>query len=494
MDEFIERSPFRKFFKHIWCPTVDSPGQLEEWIQSYENNNLTLCYSDFGIHTLMSTSPKIKVWKKPMRVGLDLNIFKPGDRAERKKDWLGCRDDVRVVIFSSRNQSRKLFPDAIDAFARMKNKYAGLDKSPADRTREENIIFKSVLLLHTSWPDNMYSYDYPRHVARLQTNYHGLEPNTAYKGIKNDVMNTYLCHACGHTFASWAINLYQKPIQNKGMGHKIYIPCQKCGREEATTPDTANGFTLNQLASFYQCGDLGIQVAIAEGESCTPNEMKACGVPVLVMDHSALAEKGRFPAEYKHIKEQGITEEQYTTHLGGETIKVARHYYEPETSQRRCLPDIDDLADKMYKYLIDDELRERKGREARKCAEDNYDWDKIAKEWEYILDNVKPLDRSTTWDRPYERIQQEVIQLPQNLLMPGNEEQFVDWLYINVLKYERPDNQNKATWVNLLRQGQRNHAQVIEFFRQVRAKERAGEDTISRYLAPKDANRLGVLI
>lgn len=375
------------------------------------------------------------------------------------------------------DNSRKLFPDLIDAFGRMKNKYKG-----------EKVVDKAVLLLHSSWPDNRYSYDYPRHIHRLQSNYYGLEPNTAYKGIKNDVMQTFMCHQCGHIFAGWAFNLYNRPIENRGMGHKVYLPCQKCGANAATTPDTAHGFTREQLAWLYNCCDLYAQVSIAEGEGMPPNEAKACGKPVLVMDHSSMAEKGRFCGEYIHYKDK--TESEHSSQLGGEIIRVDRHYYEPETSQRRCLPDLDDLADKMYKILSNDELRDQMGTDARRCAEENYSHEKVAKEWEYILDNIKPIDRSQTWDKPHYVIQRETVEVPQELYSPGQEEAFVDFLYLKVLRYGAVDRQGKQTWVGLLRNQQRNHQQVYDYFVNVANNEKVGEKHVNAMMSAKQKHEV----
>lgn len=414
---------------------VHNCPQKEEWVDDYRTVDLVTSYSDFGIHVLKQHGG-MKVYPTPLRPGVDLNVFRPMDRASLKKKWLQCEDDVKIVTFISRNQSRKLFPDAIDAFAIMKERYKGTQ-----------VVDKSVLLLHTSWPDNVYSYDYPRHVMRMHTGYYGLQYYN--RGIKNDVLQTMLCHECGHVFIGWAASLHGKQIENRGRGPKIYLTCDRCGKQSAATPDTATGYTREQLAEIMSMTDIAVQVSVAEGCAMPVQEFKSCGTPVCVVDYSATAEKGRFPSEYIHLKD--VKPEEYTVNKGGIAIPADRFYYEPETSCKRALPDVSVLADELYKLLIDDERREKLGIEARECAEENYNWDKLAKEWEYVLDNVKPLDRSETWDKSYEiRDVKKAESCPSHY----TDEQFITYLYLEVLGYPKVDDQGMQQWLTALQNGQ----------------------------------------
>jgi hypothetical protein len=178
-------------------------------------------------------------------------------------------------------------------------------------------------------------------------------------------------------------------------------------------------------------------------------EAKACGVPTLVTDYTAMREKGRYP-DYPHLEDIGLTKENYTCPDGGEVIDVGRYYYEPETSCKRAHPDVEDLADKMHNMISFKENLHNLGNAARKCAEDNYDWDQLYKQWEYVLDNIKPLDRSETWDSPIiEHEDLKPMPVPDGL----NDEQYIEWLYINVLKYPAVDPDGAKTWLNNLNLG-----------------------------------------
>jgi glycosyltransferase involved in cell wall biosynthesis len=438
MLEFQERSIFRPWYKWIVMPTVDAEPQLEEWIQTYENANIVLAYSDYGIHTLRQQSSlapngkrSMKIFPKPMRPGVDISAFKPMNRAEVREHW-NLASDVPIIGTVMRNQSRKLYPDLIDAFALMKNKFKG-----------DPQVDKAVLLLHTCWPDNAFSYDYPRHVYRLEA--YNWMPNHK-KGIRGDILQSLFCYACKQTSVTFAMNLHGRPVQDG----RIKMPCSYCGKVEASPPNTSIGFGREDLAKLYNLMDLYIQCSICEGDGMPIQEAKACGVPTLVTDYTAMREKGRFPASYSHFKESDITEKNYTCHKGGDVIDVGRYYYEPETSCKRALPSIEDLATKMAAMISNKDNLKALGLEARKCVEDNYDWETLWKQWEYVLDNVSILDRSETWDSPIAHVDEiTAIPVPENL----NDEQYVSWLYLNVLKYPAVDPEGAKMWVSHLQQG-----------------------------------------
>ncbi len=448
MGTWIDRSPFRSWFKFIWQPTVDAEPQQEEWIQDYEKCNLVTSYSDFGIHTLMRQSAinvsgkrSMKVFPKPLRPGIDLELFKPQKKVSCRNDW-NLNRQVPIIGVTMRNQSRKLYPDLIDAFARMKNKYKGVQE-----------VDEAVLAIHSAWPDNAHSYDYPRHIYRLETM--DWLPNYS-KGIRGSILNTMFCHKCNQSSWTYAMNLWNKPLQDG----RIKLPCPRCGAVEASPPNTSIGFSREQMAEFYNLLDLYVQCSICEGEGMPCNEAKACGIPVMAVDYSAMTEKVRFPEEFLHFKENNISESDYSMHLGGVPIDVERFYYEPETSCRRALPNIEDMADKMKELICDKERLQQLSKDARRSAEENYNGAKIAEQWEYVFDNMKPLDRSGTWDSPITQHDPVTIQsIPDGL----SNEQYVDWLYINVLKYPSVDPHGAKTWVNHLNAGV-SRAQLMQQF------------------------------
>lgn len=438
---YQERSPFRKYFKWLVMPTVDSIPQKEEWMNTYRSANYVMAYSDFGIDSLRRTSSALEVRMDPpgkrgfvgvdkmpgrlhpvaMRPGVDLKTFKvlSNDEKNAVKNKWGLRSDVPVILLVQRNQSRKRISEVIRSFAMMKEKFPN-----------DEFIQKSVLLLHTAWPDNMMSVDFPRAIARIQTGYHGTPVKR--KGIIQEVCSTFMCHnqACGDVFVAPSIHLRQSPV----------IPCPKCGQRSARTPTTGAGLTREQLAEVYGMADIMVQMSIAEGCGMPVQEAKACGVPVLVTDYAAIAEKGKLP-NYDHIDKNN-----YTVHLGGQTMDVAYMYEEPETTCWRAMTSVEDCCNKMAALIRDREKLSQMSKDARRCAELNYDWDKNWKEWEWVLDHVSVMDRSQTWDKPLTLINID----PVDPINAASDEEFIIACYIKLLGYKTPQDIDEDGFKNWL--------------------------------------------
>jgi len=447
-------------------PTVDSIPQKEEWISTFNSATYVMAYSDFGIDSLRKSSPKLelrsdppnkpgfigidkapgKLHPTPLRPGVDLKTFKPRsdeEKAALKQKW-GIKPDVPIILLVQRNQARKRISEVIRSFALMKKAF------PDDET-----VQKSILLMHTAWPDNAMSIDFPRAIARIQTGYHGIP--VARKGIIREVNSTFMCHneACGDVFVAPSINLRQHPV----------IMCPKCGQQSARTPTTGVGLTREQLSEVYGMSDMMVQMSIAEGCGMPVQEAKACGVPVLVTDYAAIAEKGKLP-DYEHIDKKT-----YDVHKGGESMKVSYLYEEPETTCWRAHTSMEDCAQKMGDMIGNGERLKKMSVEARECAEKHYDWDKNYKNWEFILDHITPLDRSKTWDKELS-----LIDIDRKVPSPEmGDEEFVVWCYTNLLGYGSEhdvDEDGRRNWMQKLAveasrgiPAEKTRGEIADFFR-----------------------------
>jgi glycosyltransferase involved in cell wall biosynthesis len=464
---YQERSPFRKYFQWLVMPTVDSIPQKEEWIQTYTGATYVMAYSDFGIDSLRKSSPKLelkfdppgrsgfigldkapgKLHPVPLRPGVDLKTFYPRSDKEKgdlKQKW-GLKPDIPIILLVQRNQARKRISEVIASFAMMKALYP-----------DDEVIQKSVLVMHSAWPDNALSIDFPRAVGRIQTGYYG-SPVTR-KGIMREVISTFMCHneACGDVFLAPSIALRQHPV----------IMCPKCGQQSARTPTTGKGITRDQLSEVFGMADIMVQMSIAEGCGMPVQEAKACGVPVLVTDYAAIAEKGKIPS-YDHIDKGN-----YSVHKGGEVMEVSQLYEEPETTCWRAATSMSDCAHKMAAMLSDPERLAQMRKEARECAEDNYDWDRNWKQWEFILDHITPLDRDTTWDKDISLIEIDIAQPDPNM----TDEQFVIWCYTKLLGYKSEhdiDEDGRRNWLQKLAveasrgiPSENTRTEIAGFFRQ----------------------------
>lgn len=429
MDSFVGRSPLRNTFRWVYMSTVDSAPQREEWLETFNNANYLLGYSDYGIHTLRKTSPfyelrfdppgkkglvKLpgKLHPIPMRPGVDLKTFRSRTEEEKgllKNKW-GLKSDVPIFLIVQRNQARKRIAEALVSFAKMKL---------ANPNNE--LIKKSILLIHSAWPDNITSTDFPREIERIHRGYHGIPVH--YPRMAFEVCSTFIClnDACQDKFIAPSINLRKNP---QGVIH-----CPKCGQQSARTPNTGLGYTREDLSEIMGMSDLLVQVSIAEGCGMTVQESKACGLPVLATDYASLSEKGKIP-NYDHIDKNN-----YTAHLGGESIKVYQLRYEAETGCHRAETCIEDTAHKMATLMSDVDKRKQMALDARKCAELNYDWDKIYKQWEFVLNSVKINNRKDTWDKPARFIN--ISSETPDASMP--DDQFVIWCYTQLLGYGSAD-------------------------------------------------------
>jgi glycosyltransferase involved in cell wall biosynthesis len=399
MVHHIMSSRYKENFKSILVPTVDSAPYKKEWITDTFGKSEIICtYSNYGKRIMEMEKLSVADVLSP---GVDLEVFRPMDRNTVRGDW-GIKKDINIIGTVMRNQKRKLFPDLFEAFALLRSKY-----------KKVEAVQKSVLLCHTSWPD--VGWDIPELLYR--------------SGVQRHVLFTYKCGDCKKIFFTWFL-----PSDDAGCGRCIF-----CGKMAAKMPSTVDGVSTSELAEVYNLMDIYIQPAICEGWGLPIVEAKACGVPGLYSNYSAM--------------------EDHVENGGGLPIKIGRFYTESETMAVRSLPDIEDMADKMKKLLVDKEMRLRMGKEARECAERMHSWDVSAKKLENIIDVLDIHDRKYTWER------RPSIKIATTLRPhPGmSNEQFVTWCYKNILCRE-PDKKGFHDWIKNLSKGQSRES-VEEFFR-----------------------------
>ncbi len=170
-----------------------------------------------------------------------------------------------------------------------------------------------------------------------------------------------------------------------------------------------------------------------EGYGMPPNDAKACGIPIMAVDYSAMSEQAHAP--------------------GGIPIKVQRYFQEStmQTGQLRALPDNEDTAEKLFDFACKTKEQQTAiGREGREFVEKYYSWESVAKIWEEIIDATPVPDQSQTWLSPPKTFTPNLSSIPQNV----NNQQFVYWCCHNVLG--QPDAGGSPTIqriVGLLEQG-----------------------------------------
>lgn len=422
MFQHLQTSRFRDLYKLVLMPTVDSAPQRKEWIQGlFGKADALTTYSRYGQRVLQKEGLTVKAVTSP---GVHLDVFKPLDRAT-VRDKFHISESLLIFGTVMRNQKRKLFPDLFDAYKRLRDRHVkkSLVKRAKEKVRNNKTLTKterhalrvehSVLYCHTSWPDN--GWNIPEYIQRFQ--------------LQRHIIFTYKCDSCSEVYTSWF-----SPCDNRGM-----TTCRVCGKQSAHMPNTHSGVSEEDLVNIFNLFDVYLQPAICEGWGLPIMEAKACGVPGLYQNYSAM--------------------EDHVENGGGMPIKVERFYHEAETGATRSLPDVDDMVRKMEKLAFNDKLRISMSKEARRCAKKMHDWDVTAKKLENIFDEIEILDRAETWDKP-PKLEYLTNQRAPNSL---NDHDFIVWLYINVLK-RSPDPQGFNDWMAMLAKGG-NRGEVESFFR-----------------------------
>lgn len=408
MDRHVLENPLRDKFLVFWMPTVDGYPQKWEWLRDYEQVDVLLTYSYFGKRVLeeQSRCPLAqRHGRKPLSVsnvaqpGTDINVYKPVSR-EVAYAKFGVPAHVKFIGTVMRNQPRKLFDRLIQSFAQFK--------------RNHPIESKDVyLLLHTSIPD--VGWDIPELVAR--------------SNMQDWVRYTYMCDECHKVMISHFIG---SPTQ-----------CVFCGAKPSNknsamhTPNTQVGVDDETLASIYNLMYVYVQGSIAEGDGMPVNEAKACGIPTLCSDYSALSEKARNGGAIP-INNATIFTETGSNHPGSEG-----------TMQWRSLFDKKDLVRKFVKLFKDEGYRDKLAREARECAEKFYNWDLTAKKWEALIDTIELKDRSRTWESTLEVKELPKEQPPEDVEL----EKYIEWCYKNILKRSGVDPEGLKHWSGMISGG-----------------------------------------
>jgi len=408
MTQHLQDAKFRDLFRLVLMPTVDSAPQRKDWIQGlFSKANVVTTYSRYGKRVLEAEGIKVAGVTSP---GINPEIFKPISR-EYIRDKYQIKSSLLIIGTVMRNQKRKLFPELFEVYSKLRRKYRMTKKNKNDGKIVR--INHSALLCHTSWPDN--GWDIPELLERY--------------GLARHVIFTYKCEDCKEVFHSWFI-----PCNKQGMGI-----CRICGKQTAHMPNTHSGVTEEQLIEIYNLMDIYVQPAICEGWGLPIMEAKACGVPGLYQNYSAM--------------------EDHVENGGGLPIKIGRFYTEAETMAIRSLPDNDDFLKKLELLCINAKKRKKLSIKARECAVKLHDWEVTAKKFIKLFEEIEALDREGTWNRR-PKFKSMTHDRPPQGMSNGD---FVHWCYTNILGRVADEKGFNDWMASLAKNGSRES--VEQFFR-----------------------------
>lgn len=337
MMNFVEISPLRPYFHWFIAPTIDSSPQKMEWLQTFSSADTLSAHTQWGIDYLKSTNIPCNI-VAPVNDSVDIETFTcQNTPKELIKGNLGINPNDFIIGSVMRNQKRKLIPNLIKIIKRLNN---------------ENNNIK--LYLHTSYPD-LNAWDIPTLL------------------LEHDALDivyfTYKCQTCKKHFAS----LYQEPP----MG------CRFCKNQSALLCSVANGVNSTELAGLYNAFDIYIQYAICEGFGIPPVEAAACGIPVVTVDHGAMREIG--------------------DNINADIVPLACLFRELETNADRVSPNDDkcfEILLNKFRVLNNMSLAERIDLKdnLRNKLISSYSWNKTAKQFEDILDNIELTKTQGKWE------------------------------------------------------------------------------------------------
>lgn len=360
-------SPLRQFYHWIITPTYDSAPQRIDSINTFKTADMVLFHTSWAKQNLTEKYHyNINNLGPIANDAVDSNIFKPiGYNKKFHKIKLGIDGDSFVIGSVMRNQKRKLIPDLMKIFSKLVKNYS--DK-------------KLYLYLHTTFPDAL-GWDLPSLL---------LEHN-----ISNNVLLTYKCQKC-NGFST-------------GVFKGIKKICTTCKSMTAEICSTNNGINNNELNEIYNLFDVYVQYAICEGFGIPPVEAASAGVPVITINHEAMGEVGR--------------------NIGAYLVDVKHLFREQETNADRCGPDNDHCYN-ILENLIQMPKSELNtiGKNTRTKLLENYSWDKTAKIYENVFDNID-ITKKLNWDCP-----QRPVDLKQTILNVESNRDFIYSIIDNIIK------------------------------------------------------------
>lgn len=339
MLNFVESSMLRPYFHWFVAPTIDSAPQKNDWIKTFSNADTVSGHTQWGIDYLKSTGTPMNL-VDPVNDAVDIELFDiSSQNKESIKSSLGLNPKDFIVGSVMRNQKRKLIPNLIKIIKEISK-------------TQPNIK----LYLHTSFPD-LNGWE----LASILLEHDALDL----------VYVTYRCQKCKKFFA--------RNFCDSVTG------CHFCQNKTATICNVSNGVQDSELCQIFNSFDLYVQYAICEGFGIPPVEAAACGVPVLTVDHGAMREVGE--------------------NIGATILPVQTVFRELETNADRVYPDdqacIDTILEKyneISKMSFSQKLEQKEN--IRNKLISSYSWDKTAKKFEEIFDNIELTGLQGKWDSP----------------------------------------------------------------------------------------------
>jgi glycosyltransferase involved in cell wall biosynthesis len=238
--EYHKKPWWNKINKVLWT-TLDSLPILDQALQMEPLCDKMLVWASFAEDEMKKLGHKNV---ETLHGAVDYSHFKPIDHRSSIRKKFGL-DSNYVIGFVFKNQLRKSVPNLLEGFKIFK---------------EQNPDSEAKLLLHTDWAETSHGWDIPRYLKEMDID-------------QNDVLSTYLCHACDY----FHVAPYQGEDKN----------CPQCKKEKSfKTKNSGKGVNEKQLNELYNCMDVYCHPFTSGGQELPIQEAKAAGLVTLVTDYS----------------------------------------------------------------------------------------------------------------------------------------------------------------------------------------------------------------
>lgn len=325
MDEYINRSPFRRHYYYFNMPPVDSLPQDPLWLSGYLKCDKLFTYTEWAKKALERQTAGKAVVSGVLPPGANEAIFKPVVDKVAHKDAMGIDPSTIVIGTVMRNQSRKLYQDLFFSFAKI------IETLPKETAK--NVC----LLCHVGYPD--LHHDIPKLVRD--------------SGIGSKIIFSYFCKSCGHMFLSYF--------------RDATTYCNKCKKITASLPKPGNDVTRENMAAILNCMDIYVQYSTNEGFGMPLVEAAYCNVPVCAVRGSAT---------------NSILDK-----IGTISINPCRFFQDTGVSPYRALPDNVQFVKEICKFITSEKFKEPVDH-LGKIAREEFSYSKSIQGWIDAIDSV----------------------------------------------------------------------------------------------------------
>jgi glycosyltransferase involved in cell wall biosynthesis len=395
VDFAIDKKWFNKIPSVVWT-TLDSLPILPVAVEKASKLKNYWVWSNFAEKALHQLGHKqVKTIHGPIE---DRYFFK---LPLKKKQELRARFEIApetfVIGFVFRNQLRKSVPNLLEGFKMF---------------RTNNPTTKAKLLLHTCFTEGW-------KIPKLAKEY-GVD--------NNDILTTYICHACNN----FQVKAYSGEGQN----------CPFCKTEKSQhTTNVGRGVSEEQLNEIYNLMDVYCHPFTSGGQEVPVQEAKLTELITLVTNYSCGEElcepgSGSFALEWDEYREHGTEFRKANTYPAS-------------------------IAKQLGKVLeMPPQKRAELGKQAREWTLKNFSIATVGKQVESFLDSCEPTKFDFSDQEPQKNPNAQVEDIQDSA-------KWLIGLYRDILKNDLDETDSgHQYWMQQIKGGMPRQ-QIVDYFRQV---------------------------